>query len=127
MTTTPTLGLTQYEATDTIDFLTQYNTDLSKIDTNAKMTKAIGSDYIYSYTTPPSYSGGTVTLYSGTSFIPAYSRDINGNINQQIYTLSANKTIALTGTNDYNIYIDSNGDMVSIRNNAIRYVNFTTE
>ena len=33
MTTTPNLGLTQYAGTDTINFLTQYNTDLSKIDT----------------------------------------------------------------------------------------------
>ena len=33
MTTTPNLGLTQYAGTDTMNFLTQYNTDLSKIDT----------------------------------------------------------------------------------------------
>lgn len=33
MTTTPNLGLTQYAGTDTMNFLTQYNTDLDKIDT----------------------------------------------------------------------------------------------
>lgn len=33
MTTTPNLGLTQYAGTDTMNFLTQYNTDLGKIDT----------------------------------------------------------------------------------------------
>lgn len=32
MTTTPNLGLTQYAGTDTMNFLTQYNTDLDKID-----------------------------------------------------------------------------------------------
>lgn len=32
MTNTPNLGLTQYAGTDTIDFLTQYNADIDKID-----------------------------------------------------------------------------------------------
>ena len=127
MTTTPTLGLTQFEATDTINFLTQYNTDLSKIDTNAKMTKAIGSDYIYSYTTAPSYIGGTVTLYSGTKYVCADGRDANGDVNQTIYTLSTNKTIALTGTNDYDIYIDETQTMLSVLTSNFGIVSFVAE
>lgn len=127
MTTTPTLGLTQFEATDTINFLTQYNTDLSKIDTNAKMTKAIGSDYIYSYTTPPSYTGSTVTLYASTNYIPAYGRDTNGDIKQTIYTLSTNKTISLTGTNDYDIYIDETQTMSSVLTSNFNIVSFVAE
>ena len=97
---TTTLGLTQYAGTDTMNFLTQYNADMVKIDDSAKMSKAIGSDYIYSYTTPPSYTGGTVTVYSGTKYVPAYGKDANTDIKQTIYTCSTNKTIALTGTAD---------------------------
>ena len=124
MTTTPNLGLTQYAGTDTMNFLTQYNADMVKIDDSAKMSKAIGSDYIYSYTTPPSYSGGTVTVYSGTKYIPAYGRDANGNINQTIYTLSTNKTISLTGTADYNIYIDETQTLSSVLTSNFSIVSF---
>ena len=38
MTTTPNLGLTQYAGTDTINFLTQYNADMTKVDDYAGAT-----------------------------------------------------------------------------------------
>ena len=121
---TTTLGLTQFTGTDTMNPLTQYNADMVKIDDSAKMSKAIGSDYIYSYTTPPSYSGGTVTVYSGTKYIPAYGRDANIDINQTIYTLSTNKTISVTGTADYDIYIDETQTMSKVLTSNFGIVSF---
>ena len=126
MTNTPTLGLTQYAGTDTMNFITQYNADMTKIDDSAKISKAIGSDYIYSYTTPPSYSGRTVTLYSGTKYIPAYGRDANIDIKQTIYTCSTNKTISLTGTNDYDIYIDETQTLSSVLTSNFSIVSFVS-
>ena len=121
---TTTLGLTQYAGTDTMNFLTQYNADMVKIDDSAKMSKAIGSDYIYSYTTPPSYSGGTVTVYSGTKYIPAYGKDANTDIKQTIYTCSTNKTLALTGTSDSILFIDETQTLSSVLTNNFNIVSF---
>lgn len=124
---TTTLGLTQYAGTDIMNFLTQYNADMVKIDDSAKMSKAIGSDYIYSYTTPPSYTGGTVTVYSGTKYIPAYGKDANIDIKQTIYTCSTNKTISLTGTADYDIYIDETQTLSSVLTSNFNIVSFMAD
>jgi len=126
MTNTPTLGLTQYAGTDFINFLTQYNADMTKVDDSAKTNKAIGSDYIYSYTTPPSYAGGTITIYSGTKYVCADGRDANGDIKQTIITLSTNKTIAFSGTNDYNVYIDSGQIFSSVLTSNVGIVDFVS-
>ena len=121
---TTTLGLTQYAGTDNMNPLTQYNADMTKIDDSAKMSKAIGSDYIYSYTTPPSYTGGTITFYAGTKYVCADGRDANGDIKQTIYTLATNKTIAFSGTDDYNVYVDSSQIFSSVSTNHVGIVNF---
>lgn len=123
---TTTLGLTQFTGTDTMNPLTQYNADMTKIDDSAKMSKAIGSDYIYSYTTPPSYSGGTITFYSGTKYACADGRDANGDIKQTIITLSTNKTIAFSGTDDYNVYIDNGQILSSVLTRRVGIVDFVS-
>ena len=123
---TTTLGLTQFTGTDTMNPLTQYNADMVKIDDSAKTSKAIGSDYIYSYTTPPSYSGGTITFYSGTKYACADGRDANGDIKQTIITLSTNKTIAFSGTDDYNVYIDNGQILSSVLTRRVGIVDFVS-
>ena len=124
MTNTPNLGLTQYAGTDTMNFLTQYNVDMVKVDASAKTSKAIGSDYIYSYTTPPSYSGSTVTLYAGTNYIPAYGRDANGNVRQDIITLSTNKTLNVSGTLSISLFMNELGAFFQVVDSNFSIVSF---
>lgn len=83
---------------------------------------AIGSDYIAGYTTPPSYAGGTITLYSGTRYVCADGKDANGGIKQTVLTLGANKTITLSGAGNYGIFVDNIGNLLSFRNETTMYV-----
>ena len=107
MTTTTNLGLTQYAGTDTINFLTQYNTDLGKIDTTtgklSNLTTASKTNLVSATNENVTNIGtlASLTTTNKTNLVSAVNENVT-NIGTLASLTTTNKTNLVSAVNEIN-------------------------